>query len=206
MRLLWVCLLSLGLSGPTTACELALVLAVDVSGSVDPDEYATQMQGLAAGLRDGAVSDAVVRSKAAIALVQWTGASRQETSLDWTRIETHADVEALAQAITRIPRGWRNFSTAIGEALKFALPMFDAVPDCDRRVIDVSGDGVSNEGAEPLSVHPALREAGVTVNALVNCARHSPSVFVIFSIVAPPVSVSCETVVGETLRAGVRRA
>ena len=59
------------------ACDLALVLAVDVSGSVDRGEYRVQMDGLAAALRDGVVVDALIHQQAYVSLIQWSGASRQ---------------------------------------------------------------------------------------------------------------------------------
>ena len=149
------------------ACDVALVLAVDVSGSVDSSEYRVQMDGLAEGLRDGVVSEALVRAKAAVTLVQWSGASRQATRIAWQRIESFEDIEALAARITTEPRIWRNFSTAIGEALMHSRQLFDDVPDCKRRVIDVSGDGVSNEGVDPSLQRRSLEAAGITVNALV---------------------------------------
>ena len=148
------------------ACELALALAVDVSGSVDQNEYNVQMQGLADAVRDSVVSEALVQAEAAVMLVQWTGSSRQVVSLPWKRIRTFDDVEALAAAIETTPRRWRNYSTAIGEALAFTLRQFETAPLCRRRVIDVSGDGVSNEGTEPRKRFPQLRAAGVVVNAL----------------------------------------
>lgn len=153
-------------SGPAPACDLALVLAVDVSGSVDHREFRIQMDGLAEGLRDGVVAEALVRAEAAVTLVQWTGSSRQAVSVPWTRVRSFEDADRLAAAVAAAPREWRNFSTAIGEALRFGLAQFDTAPDCRRRVIDVSGDGPSNEGVEPRSLHPALRAAGVSVNAL----------------------------------------
>ena len=73
-------LLTFGLSVIATApraCELALVLAVDVSGSVDGREYEIQMQGLATALRDGIVVDALIEQQAMVTLIQWTGATRQ---------------------------------------------------------------------------------------------------------------------------------
>ena len=152
---------------PATACEIALVLAVDVSGSVDHEEYRIQMQGLADGLRDGAVSEALVTAEAAVTVVHWTGSSRQAVAVPWTRITAFDGLEALAARIETAPRPWRNFSTAIGEALDYSLARFGAVADCDRRVIDISGDGSSNEGIAPRNIHPRLRAAGVTVNALV---------------------------------------
>jgi len=149
------------------ACEIALVLAVDVSGSVDHEEYRIQMQGLADGLRDGSVSEALVAGEAAVTVVHWTGSSRQAVAVPWARITGFEALEAFAVAVETAPRRWRNFSTAIGEALTFALAQFDAAPDCRKRVIDISGDGSSNEGIAPQDVHPRLRAAGVTVNALV---------------------------------------
>lgn len=148
------------------ACELALVLAVDVSGSVDPREFEIQMRGIGEALRDGLVSEALVRAEAAVAVVQWTGASRQARSLDWHRTRTFEEVEALALAVDDVSRRWRNFSTAIGEALKFSAAVFADAPPCLRKVIDVSGDGISNEGEEPRSTHASLAAAGIVVNGL----------------------------------------
>lgn len=153
-------------AGPAPACELALALAVDVSGSVDRREFRLQMDGLAEALRDGVVSEALVRAEAAVTLVQWTGSSRQTVSIPWTRIRSFGDADGFADAVAAAPRAWRNYSTAIGEALRFGLAQFEAAPDCRRRVIDVSGDGPSNEGIEPGAVREDLRAAGVSVNAL----------------------------------------
>lgn len=166
MRALIVCLaLCLGVPA-ARACDLALVLAVDVSGSVDTREYGVQMGGLAQALRDGAVAEALVRAQARVMLVQWTGASRQQVTIPWTALESFEAVEAFADAVARDARVWRNYSTAIGEALAFSLAQFDEAGDCARRLIDVSGDGRSNEGAPPPDIHAALRARGVVVNAL----------------------------------------
>ncbi|MDK3073389.1 DUF1194 domain-containing protein [Sedimentitalea sp. JM2-8] len=151
---------------PGRACDLALVLAVDVSGSVDAEEYGIQMQGLAAALRDGVIAEALVQARAEILLLQWTGSSRQEITVPWTRIDGFAALDELSDRIADAPRAWRNYSTAIGEALVVAIPAFDEVAHCARRLIDVSGDGQSNEGLAPLSVHDRLRQAGITVNAI----------------------------------------
>ncbi len=151
---------------PAAACDVALVLAVDVSGSVNPAEYTTQMRGLAEALVDPAVEEALVRGQAAVTVMQWTGSNRQDISIPWTRMKTYEDTQAMARAVADIPREWRNFSTAIGEALLVSLEMFDDVTDCERRVIDVSGDGYSNEGIPPEELHQILRDAAVTVNGL----------------------------------------
>lgn len=143
------------------------MLAVDVSGSVDPGEYRIQMDGLAAGLLDSSVTEALVRGKSKLALMQWTGTSRQEVVIDWTVMRDETDVLAFANEVTTTPRLWRNFSTAVGEALVLSLDYFAQVPECERHVIDISGDGPSNEGRVPQSVWAALNAANVTVNALV---------------------------------------
>jgi len=149
------------------ACDLALLFAVDVSGSVDNVEYRIQMEGLAAGLRDNQVAEALVRGNAALAVVQWTGSTRQRLTIPWTQIPTHDALEAFAKRVAQEPRIWRNFSTAIGEALMVAAGAFDAAPACARRIIDVSSDGISNEGPAPRATHAEMAQKGITVNALV---------------------------------------
>lgn len=151
---------------PLHACDLALVLAVDVSGSVDAQEFRIQMDGLAAALRDGAISEALVVRQAAVQVIQWTGGGRQRVSVPWTHIRSFEDTDRLADTIAGDERIWRNFSTAIGEALLYAKDSFREVPDCARRVIDVSGDGRSNEGIEPREVHERLASSNIIVNGL----------------------------------------
>lgn len=158
--------LSFVLSTPVKACEVALALTVDISGSVDREEYALQMNGLAGALRDPTVSEALVSRKAKLMLVQWTGTSRQIISVPWRQISDYDDVEAMAEAVEKAPRAWRNFSTAIGDALTFTSAQFGKVSDCKRKVIDVSGDGYSNEGVEPLGLRNLLAEDGFTINGL----------------------------------------
>jgi Ca-activated chloride channel family protein len=158
--------LSFVLSTPLKACEVALALTVDISGSVDREEYALQMNGLAGALRDPTVSEALVSRKAKLMLVQWTGTSRQIISVPWRQISDYDDVEAMAEAVEKAPRAWRNFSTAIGDALTFTSAQFEKVSDCKRKVIDVSGDGYSNEGVEPLGLRNLLAEDGFTINGL----------------------------------------
>jgi Ca-activated chloride channel family protein len=158
--------LATALSGPVSACDIALALAVDVSGSVDLQEYVLQMEGLAAAIADSTVADALVRAKARVLLVQWTGRDRQEASLPWRQITSHQDALDLARDIRTAPRPWRNFSTAIGEALVFTKAQFADVTDCRRKVIDVSGDGASNEGLAPGDLRRVLWQDGFVVNGL----------------------------------------
>jgi len=158
----------LAISGPVpvVACELALALAVDVSGSVDQGEYRTQMDGLATALRDPVISEALVLAQAELMLVQWTGSTRQKTTIAWTRIDSFDAVDSFADKVAADPRIWRNFSTAVGEALMHTMAAFDQVPHCKRHLIDLSGDGLSNEGIEPGEIRASLSDAGVVVNAI----------------------------------------
>lgn len=161
-------LASLMLTAPAaSACDIALMLAVDVSGSVDGREYRIQMDGLAAALTDRSITGALVASEAQLALMQWTGSGRQTVVVNWTKITSADDVHAFAFQVATVPRLWRDFSTAVGEAMSLAVPYFAIVDDCERHVIDISGDGISNEGIAPREVWPRLAEQGITVNALV---------------------------------------
>lgn len=165
MRLI-LAMLFLLLPVAARACGLALLLAVDVSGSVDRREYRVQMDGLAAALRDGTVLEALVAERAQVSLIQWSGSSRQAQTIPWTVITTPQDVLRLAESVATDPRRWHNYSTALGEALLLGLTSFDAVPQCRRRVMDVSGDGESNEGVQPAGLRAVLNDRGITVNAL----------------------------------------
>lgn len=164
MRGLSCLLLLLAPSAP--ACDVALALTVDVSGSIDPAEYRLQMDGMAAALADPSVAEALVRANAQVAVVQWSGNSRQEVSVPWRQISSFDDADALVAEVQSVERPWRHFSTAIGEALDFTLPLFDAVT-CGRRVIDVSGDGRSNEGGHVAFARDRALAQGVEINGLV---------------------------------------
>lgn len=149
------------------ACAIALLLAVDVSGSVDAGEYRLQMQGLADALRSRDIADALIGGQAEIGLTQWSGEGRQHFSIPWRRIESQEALARFAGAVAAAPRAWRNFSTGVGEALAFGADRMAELPrPCRRWVIDVSGDGPNNEGAAPETVHPRLAAADVTVNGL----------------------------------------
>lgn len=166
LSLLLLYCLPICLPVPARSCDLALALAVDVSGSVDGAEYALQMQGLADALRDPLIVEGLLRAKAQLTLVQWTGAGRQIVAIPWQDVSSAEALESFASAVTDEPRHWAHFSTAIGEALQFTAALFTQAPACRRRVIDVSGDGLSNEGAEPRDIQPLLKAAGITVNAI----------------------------------------
>jgi Ca-activated chloride channel homolog len=155
---------------PAAGCALELILAVDVSGSIDDREFALQMEGMASAFEDPALIDAVQVQEGGVlvTLTQWSGASRQRQVTGWHELDGAASMATFAQAIRESGRDWRNYSTAIGEALHHALRVGGTVPlRCRRRVVDVSGDGVNNEGRAPRAVADALAAMGYTVNGLV---------------------------------------
>lgn len=158
--------LAMTLAGPAQACRLALALTVDVSGSIDPGEYRFQMDGLADALEDPEVAEALVLAQAAVSVVQWSGASDQEVSVPWQRMLSTRAVARLAQTVRDTRRRWSGGKTAVGNMLDGVLPQFADVSDCTRRVIDVSGDGQSNDGRDTVLARQLAAELDVTINGL----------------------------------------
>lgn len=166
-RAVLVLTLALAALPARAACGIALVLAVDVSGSVDAWEYELQTRGLEAALRDPEVAAALVQQRAAVALVQWSGSGQQALSIPWTRIEEPAQAARLAGRVGAVPRAFGGGNTAVGEAVDFAAALFGtAVRDCARWVIDVSGDGDENEGFTIGRARRAALARGITINGL----------------------------------------
>ncbi|NBC96041.1 MAG: DUF1194 domain-containing protein [Deinococcus-Thermus bacterium] len=149
-----------------SACETALLLAIDVSNSIDPGEYRIQRDGLAAALRDGVVVEAMMRGANAVAVMQWSGKNMQAMSIPWRRIGTGAEMLALADAVEAMPRAHIGSNTAIGEALRVGVGEILTQGDCARLIIDVSGDGPDNAGTRLDGARALARSAGITVNGL----------------------------------------
>jgi Ca-activated chloride channel homolog len=151
---------------PALACETALLLSIDVSGSIDSGDYRLQADGLAAALTDPEVAEALVRGQVALAVVQWSGPAQQELSLDWQRMLTEDAVAHFAARAAGMPRAFKGSDTAVGQAIRFALGQFGAVGDCQRRVIDISGDGQENAGFTDAKARSEAVAAGVMINAI----------------------------------------
>ncbi|MGI9408696.1 MAG: DUF1194 domain-containing protein, partial [Hyphomicrobiaceae bacterium] len=102
-----------------------------------------------------------------VTVMHWSGNGQQVQVVPWTRLSDRASVLQLAADIVRFPRQFDKYSTAIGEALRYANSRFLELPlTCRRLVVDVSGDGRSNEGWSPHLVRDQLISRGITVNAL----------------------------------------
>src|SRR5262245_45316012 len=129
--------------------DLELVLAVDVSGSVDAEEAQQQREGYVRAIADPAVVQAIgsnFRRRIAVAYLEWAGNDYQQLILDWTLIEDAVGASAFATRLAAAPRR-RGRWTSISGAIDAARPLFDGNGYAgDRRVIDVSGDGTNNRG------------------------------------------------------------
>lgn len=164
---------SVGL-GPSPAsaqpvCGLSLLLALDVSSSVDAEEFALQTGGLARALRDPAVRRSIIAAGGIQAMaLEWSGRDKQVDIAPWSLLSGDDDISGFADRIETHQRVHTEFPTALGYALGHAATQLRKAPlSCTRAVIDVSGDGVNNEGFEPPLAYSNFDFANVTVNGLV---------------------------------------
>ncbi len=156
------------------AVDLALVLAVDGSASVTYDEFGLIAGGMAAALREPTIIAGLLGgpAKASIcSLLLWSGAGAQEVITNWTLIASAADARAFADQVDNMPRIVKAGQTAIGEALLASLTLLSHLPDTPaRQVVDVIGDGRSNDGIAPGPIRDRMAAAGITINGL--CILH----------------------------------
>lgn len=151
---------------PALACETALLLSIDVSGSIDAGDYRLQADGLASALQDPEVAEALVKGQVAVAVVQWSGTTEQALVLPWQRMLSDTDIRRFAARAAAVPRVFQGSDTAVGQGLRFATAQFAAVPDCRRKVIDISGDGQENAGFTDARARQEAITAGLILNAI----------------------------------------
>jgi hypothetical protein len=149
-------------------CRLALLMALDVSSSVDAEEYALQRDGLAAALVDPDIVAALLApgGHVAVAIYEWSGRRQSHLVQDWVMLRDRAAIEELAARLRLAERSHARFPTAMGFALGFGATLLRRAPDCARRVIDIAGDGVTNDGFPPSLAYRHFPFDGVTVNGL----------------------------------------
>lgn len=166
-------------SAADASCRLALTLALDVSSSVDAAEDALQRGGLASALIAPEVQRAFFAGNLPVALsaYEWSGRYNQEIVLPWRMIERPQDLIAAAETIAKSKRSHNDFPTAMGYALGFGAGLLDDGPVCDRKVLDMAGDGENNEGFPPAAAYREFNFAEVVVNGLVvNAADYEAEV------------------------------
>ena len=151
--------------------DLELILAVDVSSSVDEEEYQLQIRGIAAAFRHPDVVAAVRASGGngiAVAMIQWSDNEEQALVGGWHVIKDNADATEYARIIRRAKREIPGGQTSIAGVLSFAIDEIENNQfKSSRKVIDVSGDGRSNNGIHPMSIRDVAIEKGITINGLV---------------------------------------
>ncbi|MEM7439198.1 MAG: DUF1194 domain-containing protein [Pseudomonadota bacterium] len=188
MRLVFLILILL--SAPARACDVALVMALDVSRSVDKYEYFLMRDGIGAAFQDAEVADLIETLPGGImaTVTQWGGLGQQRQAIRWYTLRTRADINQFVVDFTSQHRGFWMADTAVAEALIHADAMFGPeVADCRRRVIDVSGDGIANAGNPVLPVSQAIASKGVTINGLViDGARNDPVTWYETTVIAGP--------------------
>ncbi len=160
-------------AAPRAAAEdvdLQLVLAIDSSSSVSMDEYYLQLEGYAAAFRHPDLLKAIAsgqRQAIAVTLFEWSGPDRQTVNFPWRRLSNAGDLEGFAAELAIAPRLVLGGETAIGDAVDFALDLFARSEfDGGRRIIDVSGDGASNQGRPVAAARDDAVFQGVVINGL----------------------------------------
>lgn len=177
LRLLGFCLLAAFLAATglaqralaQTAVDLELVIAVDVSLSMDLDEQRLQREGYVTAFRDPEVHKAITsgpHGRIVVTYLEWAGPPVQQVVVPWTLIDGPQAAEALADRLAALPIS-RARMTSISAALEFSARLFDTSGARGiRRVIDVSGDGPNNAGAPVLAVREEVLQKGIVINGL----------------------------------------
>lgn len=151
------------------AVDLELVLAVDVSGSIDPSEAVLQREGYIQALTSPEVIRAATSGpigRIAVSYLEWSGANHTRMVVDWHLVDGLPAAERVADRLSEADL-YSGQRTSISNAVLFALPLFrDNGYSGTRRVIDISGDGPNNNGLPVLTARDAAIAAGVALNGL----------------------------------------
>jgi hypothetical protein len=148
--------------------DVELVLAVDISYSMDYDELTLQREGYVLAISSEQFLDAMRRGpigKIAVTYVEWAGAAEQQVVVPWTVIDGPASADEFVQKLRAAPIR-SAYRTSISEALKFSAALFGSDYKGLRRVIDVSGDGTNNQGELIVPTRDEILRKGITINGL----------------------------------------
>ena len=163
-------LVSCGAARAAEQVDLLLVLASDVSRSVDTRKFQLQREGYAAALANPRVIDAIrsgPHGRIAICFVEWSGATSQKLVIDWTVVSDMASARKIGDQLLELQRSFAD-RTSISAGLEFSMSLLERAPyQAVRRTIDVSGDGTNNSGRDISSVRDEVLAKGVTINGLV---------------------------------------
>jgi len=149
--------------------DLAFAMAIDISGSIDPDEAKLQREGYVQAFRDPAIVKAILsgpNGRIAVAYYEWSDASLQQLLIDWTLLDSEASIYTFARWLAAAPISIAR-RTSISGAIRYAVPLFGRSPyEANRKVLDISGDGSNNDGPPVTSMrYEALKER-IVINGL----------------------------------------
>lgn len=151
-------------------CRQALVLGLDVSGSVDAREYRLQIDGLVQALGSGPVRGALMTfpdQPVSLLVYEWSGPEDQVVVLPWTDITSEPVLDTALAQLQSTTRRDASPGTALGVAMQVGADFLAQRPDCATHTLDISGDGKSNIGRSPDFARSALARRGITINGLV---------------------------------------
>ena len=150
--------------------DLLLVLAVDVSRSIDATKFQLQREGYAAAVADPHVLEAISTGRTGrigLTFVEWSGVGAQKVVIDWTKIGDTDSAKGFGDRLLEAPRSFAD-RTSISGAIEFAMGQLDKAPyEAARRTIDVSGDGTNNAGRDVAMLRDEAVAKGITINGLV---------------------------------------
>jgi hypothetical protein len=150
--------------------DLVLVLAADISRSVDERKFKLQRDGYAAAIADPRVVRAMTAGawgRIAMCFIEWASESEQIVVVDWTTVGNEADAQNVSRRIRDAPRAYMG-RTSISAAIDYSIMLMARTPfAAPRRVIDVSGDGTNNSGRPVTAARDAAVSQGVVINGLV---------------------------------------
>ena len=150
--------------------DLLLVLAADVSRSVDSGKFQLQRDGYATAISDPRVLEAISsgrNGRIGLSFIEWSGAGSQRVLIDWTRVGNAEEAKGFGDHLLEAPRSFAD-RTSISGAIDFSMGQLAKAPfECERRTIDISGDGTNNAGRDVTLARDEALAQGVTINGLV---------------------------------------
>ena len=180
------------LSAPARACEVALVIALDVSRSVDKFEYVLMRNGIGHAFLDDEVVGLIewMPGGMMVAVTQWGGSGQQRQPIAWSHLTDRESVVEFVDHLVTIDRGFWMADTSVSEALLHAELVLQRIGGlCQRQVIDVSGDGISNAGPDVRPISLTVGARGITINGLVvDGARPDPVSYFLTEVIRGPLS------------------
>lgn len=151
----------------TVSCTLALVLLMDVSGSVTNTHYAMQQQGLVQAFQDPQLQQIILSQPDHIVVQLQQFGTTSEVVINWRMLRTQADINAFVQELAVMVRAEPGGHTGIGSAMRSAMDQLSQAPcQAEQQVIDVSADGVNNVGVPVHIMRDQAQELMITVNGL----------------------------------------